>query len=123
MGREKRRLIPHLVRRAGFGATSSELDMPWRLSIGPDSNVYVADWGNDRVSVFTQEGELVASYGESDTGEGQFTKPADVVADGDGNIYVCDWGNERVQVLNSEGEFLQLSPNPPREGVWSPQPL
>jgi len=83
--------------------------MPWRLSIGPDSNVYVADWGNGRVSVFTAEGSHVASFGESGTGEGQFIKPADIVADSSGNIYVCDWGNERVQVLDSQGRFLQLT--------------
>ena len=50
-----------------------------------------------------------SGLGESGTGEGQLTKPADVVADRSGNIYVCDWGNERVQVFDSEGRFLELT--------------
>ena len=83
-----------------------QLNMPWGLTVDAGGKVYVADWRNDRIQVFTASGEHLASYGESGDGDGQFSRPSDVAVDGDGNIYVADWGNERVQVLGPDGEFL-----------------
>ena len=68
--------------------------------------VYVADWRNDRIQVFTADGEWQASVGQSGNGVGQFNRPSGVCVDDDGDIYVADWLNNRVQVLNPEGRFV-----------------
>jgi sugar lactone lactonase YvrE len=69
-------------------------------------NVYVADWGNDRIQKFSPEGKHLAQLGASGDGDGQFIRPSSVAVDRDGFIYVADWGNERVQVLDAHGEFV-----------------
>ena len=86
---------------------SGTLNMPWKISIGPEGYLYIADWGNDRICVFSQDGEFINSYGERGNGDGQFIRPSHVISDEHGRIYVCDWGNERIQVLDSDGCFLQ----------------
>ena len=77
--------------------------MPWGITVAPSGDIYVADWGNDRIAQFTAAGEFLASYGEPGRGEGQLVKPASVAVDTAGNIYVADWGNERVQAFDPDG--------------------
>jgi DNA-binding beta-propeller fold protein YncE len=63
----------------------------------------VADWRNDRVQKFTNDGEYVATIGTPGSAEGQIKRPANVAVDEDGNVYVADWGNERVSVFTALG--------------------
>ena len=84
------------------------LSMPWGITVAPSGEIYVADWGNDRIARFTADGEFIATYGEPGRAEGMLVKPASVAVDADGNMYVADWGNERVQAFDSDGNFLQL---------------
>ena len=79
--------------------------MPWSIGLDTDSNVYVADWRNDRVQKFTPEGKFLAAYGTSGDHDGEFHRPSGVAVDRDGNMYVADWGNNRVQVLGPDGRF------------------
>ena len=93
---------------SGARATApGQLNLPWGLTVGGDANVYVADWGNDRVQKFSPDGELLASYGASGHGDGEFRRPSGVAVDPAGYIYVADWGNERVQILDPDGGFVQ----------------
>jgi DNA-binding beta-propeller fold protein YncE len=73
-----------------------------------DDNVYIADWRNDRIQKFSNDGKFLAVFGSSGEGEGQFRRPTSVAVDAEGFIYVADWGNERVQVLGPEGTFQLL---------------
>ena len=52
--------------------------------------VYVTDFGNHNISVFTTEGEYVTSFGEKGSNNGEFNGPCGVCTDMDGFIYVCD---------------------------------
>ena len=61
--------------------------------------VYVSEWGNSRVSVFTSEGVFVTSFGSRGKGPGQFKGPRGVAVDNSGVVYVCDVLNYRVQVF------------------------
>jgi DNA-binding beta-propeller fold protein YncE len=93
-----------------FGAPGSgdgQFNLPWGLTVGSNGDVYVADWGNDRIQRFAPNGAFVASYGEPGRGDGQFTRPASVAVDPEGYMYIADWGNERVQVLAPDGGFVQ----------------
>ena len=89
-------------RFGGFG-----LNLPWGLAIDRSDDVYVADWGNDRIQKFSADGQFLASYGTSGRGDGEFHRPSGVAVDADGYIYVADWGNERVQILNPDGGYVQ----------------
>ena len=72
-----------------------------------EDNIYVADWGNDRIQRFAADGELVRIYGAHGRGEGELRRPASVCVDDAGYVYVADWGNHRVQVFDPDGGFVQ----------------
>ena len=61
--------------------------------------MYVSEYGNDRVSVFTSEGGFVTSFGRQGSGPGQFDDPYGLAVDNSGVVYVCDYGNKRVQIF------------------------
>ena len=65
----------------------------------------MADWRNDRIQKFTPDGQFLAKFGGSGSGDGRFHRPSKVAVDSEGYIYVADWGNERVQVLRPDGGF------------------
>ena len=61
--------------------------------------VYVANYGNDCVSVFTTKGEHVTTFGQEGSGDGDFIDPHGVCVDKDGFVYVCDSSNNRLQIF------------------------
>ena len=67
---------------------------------------YVADgYSNARVHKYTPDGQLLFSWGESGTAEGQFNIVHNLAVDSDGWIYVADRENHRIQVFSSEGKY------------------
>ena len=81
--------------------------MPWGIAVDDEGAVYVADWRNDRVQIFSGDGEFIGKFGGTGCGDGEFNRPTDVTVDDDGDIYVADWGNDRVQMFNSETRYVQ----------------
>jgi serine/threonine-protein kinase len=70
------------------------LNLPGGVAVDLPGNVYVADYGNDRVvklSATTLEQEALPFT--------NLAKPAGVAADSVGNVYVADTGNRRVVKL------------------------
>ena len=72
--------------------------------VGVDARgrVYVADFYNDRVQVFTAAGTFLGAFGGHGAQAGRFDRPTDVAVAADGTIYVVDFGNDRVQVFGEE---------------------
>lgn len=77
---------------------------PQDVIVGPDGNLYVANFEGERVDVFTPEGALVGSFGE--TGPGALGGPVALAADGGGGIYVADQLAGRVEHFDDAGGFL-----------------
>ena len=67
------------------------------VAIGPEGNVFVADFYNDRVQKFTPDGTFLAAFGDSGTGPGQFRHPIAVGVAEDGAVFVADFQNNRVE--------------------------
>ena len=88
----------------GPGTGAGEFNRPWGITIDRSGDVYVADWGNDRIQKFSPEGEYLMSFGEEYGGE--LTRPANVAVDSEGDVYVTDFGNRRVQVYEPNGDIL-----------------
>ena len=57
-------------------------------------NVFVCDYDNNRVQVYTRNGKFVTSFGLS-----QFTRPAGIAIDIAGRIYVSDERHVRMFVF------------------------
>jgi len=68
------------------------------------NRIYVADFENHRIQIFSDEGSFLTTFGEHGTGDGQFERPTDVTIDRNGNIYVVDFGNKRIQKFRLEVE-------------------
>lgn len=80
---------------------------PTHLAVHPKTGeLYVTDgYTNARVHVFSEDGKLLRSWGESGTGEGQFNIVHYIGIDRDGWVYIADRENHRVQIFNSDGKF------------------
>jgi DNA-binding beta-propeller fold protein YncE len=95
------------------GRAPGQMAYPGGLALDADKQtLIVADTGNDRVQIFTQDGELlhaVGSAGRNSTnrfGAPLFHNPCDVAVS-HGLIWVLDKDNHRVQVLTDEGEHVR----------------
>ena len=71
-------------------------------------NLYVCEYGgNDRVQVFTRDGEWLREFGSPGTGTAQFQRPSGLVWH-NGKVFVADAINNRVLVFSDAGKFLGL---------------
>jgi DNA-binding beta-propeller fold protein YncE len=82
---------------------------PTNLAVAPSGDLYVSDgYGNARVHRFSSKGELLQSWGEPGTGEGQFNTPHGIWVHPDGRVFVADRENDRVQIFSPDGEYLSM---------------
>ena len=88
------------------GSGDGELTQPWGIEIDGSGDVYLADWGNDRVQKFTADGWFLMKLGGPGSGDGELDQPTGVAVDRNGLIYVADWGNDRLQVFGADGNFV-----------------
>ena len=54
--------------------------------------VYVSEWGNHRISVFTSDGQFVDRFGE----EGSNIALFGIAFDNDGFMCICDYGSNQI---------------------------
>ena len=78
-----------------FGPFNSWFATVTGISIGPSGHVFVADFYNDRVQKFTQDGEFLNTFGIKTTGP-THTAIASAEAN-DGSVFVADYANHQVQ--------------------------
>ena len=92
------------IRTIGQG----KLHCPSDVLVHSSGLVYVADSNNNRIAVFSQEGELVHTFGSRGGGKGEFEWPSGVAVSPDGHhLYVSDRDNHRVQVFTLEGQYVR----------------
>jgi len=86
-----------VLRSFGF---DSELDNQLSYFYGvcvSGQYVYVTDKFAYNVTVFTTEGDYVATIGQRGHEEGEFRHPSGICADENDSIFVCDAFNDRIQ--------------------------
>lgn len=81
------------------------LSQPRGVAVDAAGNIYVADFGNDRVQKFAPDLAFLKEWGSHGSLPSQFKQPGDVAVGGDGLIYVADTWNQRVQVFSPEGDY------------------
>ncbi|CAF3709000.1 unnamed protein product [Rotaria socialis] len=89
---------------AGNGANGSApnmLNQPSGIFVDIKLNLYVADYGNNRIQLF-EYGEL---SGRTLVDGSLLNGPTDIKVDADGNLFIVDQGNHRIVRFGSNGLY------------------
>ena len=70
---------------------------PPGLAVDASGSVYVSRNEGDRVEKFDPNGRLLAMWGSTGIGDGQFIYPTGVAVDRGGDVYVTDVIGGRIQ--------------------------
>jgi len=99
-----------LLRTVGSaGSGDGQLNQARDATTDLAGNIYVADFKNERVQVFSPSGAFIRAWGTKCptagcTQPGQFKDPYGIVRDAAGNVYVSD--NIRIQEFTPQGTFI-----------------
>ncbi|XP_035657337.1 tripartite motif-containing protein 3-like [Branchiostoma floridae] len=93
------------VRFGGGGSGKGKFRGPFGVAVSQDNEVYIADWDNSRIQVFTMDGVYIREFTTTLPGEtGEELNPHDVAVDRNGNLWVV--GHGHVVQYSSEGTYL-----------------
>ncbi|MFL0798771.1 MAG: NHL repeat-containing protein [Cellvibrionaceae bacterium] len=107
------------------GDADGQFRAPSDVAIDNDGNVYVTDQFNNRVQVFTADGEFLYTFGQQGYGadSDNFLLP-DSLAIADSHIFVNDLVNRAIKMFTLDGQFISsfssLSGKPDSGGLWMP---
>ena len=79
---------------------------PWGMTINQKNELFVVEYGENRVTFFNSKGEMIRSLGSWGSGNGQFNTPSGIAVDDNGDILVADGGNNRIQKFSADGRFI-----------------
>ena len=68
--------------------------------------MYVTDYYNHRVQLFSDDGQFISSFGSKWSQHGQLFFPTSICVDSTNTVYVTD-ENHRVSVYTSSGQFIK----------------
>lgn len=93
----------------GIGALSAPSD----LYVDEDSNLYIADTGNDRIVVTDSNMKVIQIISQvTENGETQsLSRPKGVFRAKDGSVFICDTGNERVIAIDASNAIVRNMTN------------
>ena len=63
--------------------------------------MYVSDYSNSRVQVFTADGTYIREFGQ-----GQLSNPWGLTFTTEGNVVVASYGNQCVFIFNRDGQLV-----------------
>ncbi len=80
---------------------------PTDVVFAPDGRLFVGEYGgNDRISVFTDDGEFLMAFGSPGAESGQLSRPAALCIDEmRSRLYVADACNHRIAVYSLAGQL------------------
>jgi DNA-binding beta-propeller fold protein YncE/alpha-tubulin suppressor-like RCC1 family protein len=88
------------------GEEDGKFGDPYYLAIDPAGNLWVSDWGINRVQKFDSKGKYLSKFGSFGSSDGEFSYPKGIAIDSAGNILVVDGDNGRIEKFDSKGEYL-----------------
>ena len=87
-------------------ATFRNLNGAWGISITSIGHLLVAEALANQVTILTQDGKKIRSFGIRGSANGQLKSPRGITIDNYDNIYVADAYNHRIQKFKMDGTFL-----------------
>ncbi|PIE98203.1 MAG: hypothetical protein CR988_04570 [Treponema sp.] len=101
------------------GRGAGELIGPQYLAQDEFTNIYVSDFGNARIGVFSPEGEPLFEFGQKTSDFGGFIDPAGI-AIFEGLVYVADGVHGAVFIFDTAGNYMgELLPKGSLKGMTS----
>ena len=97
--------------------TITGLSDPWGVVVNKKEEIIIIENGADCISVYSQTGEKLRSFGSKRSGHGQFSYPRGVAVDDDDNILVTDTTNNCIQKFTTDRKFITAV------GIHGRQPL
>ena len=91
----------YLTSFGGVGGSNGRLSSPTGVAVDDQCFVHVSNSGNDRIEVFTSDGQFIRQIGRR-----MLRQPYDVAIH-KAIIYVTDSGNNRIVVFNLKGQIMQ----------------
>lgn len=85
-----------------YGSGDGQINEPYDVAFDSTGNVYVADCNNNRIQVFTAEGQFVMKFGRYGSGDGELDQPIGICSDSEDVVYVTEFGNNRVSLFKRE---------------------
>lgn len=109
------------------GSGAGQVGYPTGVAVAPSGRIYVVDYENNRVSVFSPAGAFIRAFGKSvnpsggnsctaatgcqkgvgDASAGSLWGPIGIAVDSAGVVSVTAGNNYRVDVFSPEGEFIR----------------
>jgi uncharacterized protein (TIGR03437 family) len=102
----------------GGAAASAQLNLPFGVAVDAAGNLYIAEFGNNRVRKVSTNGNIGTIAGNGVSGysgdKGQATSaqlngPQGVAVDAAGNVYIADAGNNRVRMVAPNGVITTVA--------------
>ena len=108
---------------AGFGgdggpAAKAQLSTPAGLALDSAGNLYIADFGNNRIRQVSSSGNIATVAGNGNfwySGDGgaatsaQLNGPTGIAVDAGGNVYFADTLNHRVRKMSPDGTITTVA--------------
>lgn len=82
------------------------LDMPTRIAVDAQSNVFVIEITTMRIAKFDANGVLITRFGGQGSGPGQFSSAQDLAIDPAGNVLMLDRNAKAVHRFTNAGAFI-----------------
>ena len=91
-------------------ATQAQLNLPYVIALDPAGNLYIADFGNNRLRIVGLNGVMYTTAGNGTAGfsgdsgspvSAQLHFPSGIAFDNAGNLYFADYENNRVREISS----------------------
>ncbi len=90
----------------GFGDGPGQMVWPVSMCFDSKSRIFITDEHNNRITIFSVDGEYVSHWGVKGGDKGTFNGPAGICIDDADDVYLVDQKNHRIQKYTSQGEFI-----------------
>ena len=99
-------------------AVEAQLAYPQRVAVDGNGNLYIADWGNNRIRRVDANGTITTIAGTGGSGfsgdggpavAAQLKLPQGVAVDGTGNLYIADTDNHRIRQVVPSGTITTIA--------------
>ncbi|EFC47427.1 predicted protein [Naegleria gruberi] len=101
-------------------ATSAQLNSPFGVFVSSNNEVYIADYGNQRIRKILKNGNIVTIAGNGTAGfrgdngpatNAQLYNPYSVFVSSNNEVYIADFSNHRIRKILENGKIVTIAGN------------